>query len=108
MQNVKQNTKLKAEKKTYVEDLALLRGGLGKGLVDQPRALVVLDISSNLANGGGVAVAVQVVILDLEVLAQRQENALGLLESSLILDASLCFFLKNNTKRGQSNCLSTK
>jgi hypothetical protein len=74
---------------TYVEDLSLLRGGLGKGLVDQPRALVVLDISSNLANGSGVTVAVQVVILDLEVLAQGQENALSLLEGGLILDTSL-------------------
>lgn len=32
---------------------------------DHPRALVVLDVSPDLANGLRVAVAVQVVVLDL-------------------------------------------
>lgn len=77
-----------------MENLDLLRGGLVKGLVDQPGALVVLDIGTDLADDLGLAVAVEVVILDLEVLAEGQENILSLLEGSLILDASLLFIVK--------------
>lgn len=69
-----------------IQQLTLLRRGLGQSLVDQPRALVVLDIRTDLADRRGVTVAVQVIILDLEVLAQGQENGLGLLERGLVLD----------------------
>lgn len=77
-----------------MENLDLLGGGLVKGLVDQPGALVVLDIGTDLTDNLGLAVAVEVIILDLEVLAEGQENILSLLEGSLILDASLLFKVK--------------
>lgn len=77
-----------------MENLDLLGGGLVKSLVDQPGALVVLNIGTDLADDLGLAVAVEVVILDLEVLAEGQENILSLLEGSLILDASLLFIVR--------------
>lgn len=83
------NVSLVAAAVVGVEDLALLGGGLGEGLVDQPGALVVLDVGADLANDFGQAVAVQVVVLDLEVLAQGQQDLLGLLEGGLVLDAGL-------------------
>lgn len=51
-----------------------------QGLVDQPRALVVLNVGTNLANEGGVTVRIQVVVLDLEVLTQGDEDVVGLTE----------------------------
>lgn len=63
-----------------VEHLALLRVAALKGLVDHPRALVVLDIGSDLANEGRVTIGIEVVILHLEVLAQGDEDVVGLLE----------------------------
>lgn len=63
-----------------VEDSALLRSGALDGLVNQPRALVVLDVGSDLANDLRVAEVVQVVILDLEVLTQRDQNIVSLLK----------------------------
>lgn len=63
-----------------LEDLALLRGGNLKSLVDEPRALVVLDVSADLTNVLGQTKVVEVVVLDLEVLAKRDEDILGLLE----------------------------
>ena len=63
-----------------VKQFTLLRGATLQSLVDQPRALVVLDIGSNLANEGRVTVRIQVVVLDLEVLAQGNENVMGLAE----------------------------
>lgn len=63
-----------------IQHLALLRGAAGDGLVDQPRALVVLDIGADLANDSWVTEVVQVVVLDLEVLAQRNQDVVSLLE----------------------------
>lgn len=63
-----------------VKNLALLRVGLLEGLVDDPAALVVLNIGTDLANDSGVTVAVKVVILNLEVLTERKEDVFSLLE----------------------------
>ena len=63
-----------------LEDPALLGGSNLKSLVDEPRALVVLDVSADLANVLGQTKVVEVVVLDLEVLAKRDEDILGLLE----------------------------
>lgn len=59
-----------------LEDLALLGGGKLQGLVDQPGALVVLDVGADLANVLGQAKVVEVVVLDLEVLAEGDEDVL--------------------------------
>ena len=61
-----------------LENLELVWRGAHQGLVDQPRALVVLDVGADLADDLGPAEVVQVVVLDLEVLAQRDEDLLGL------------------------------
>jgi len=50
--------------------LALLRGRTSKGDTDEPRALVVDDLREDLANSFVRADAGDVVILDLEVLAE--------------------------------------
>lgn len=63
-----------------VQHRTLLRGSPGNGLVDQPRALVVLDVGADLANDGWVTKVVQVVILDLEVLTQRDQDVVSLLQ----------------------------
>ena len=63
-----------------VEDLALLSIAALESLVDEPRALVVLDIGTDLANDIGVSIGIEVVILNLEVLAQRDEDIMGLAE----------------------------
>lgn len=55
----------------------MLRGGNLQSLVDEPRALVVLDVSADLANVLGQAEVVQVVVLDLEVLSKGDEDILG-------------------------------
>ena len=60
-----------------VEQLALLGIAALQGLVDQPRALVVLDIGTDFANEGRVTVRIQVVVLDLEVLTQGDEDIMG-------------------------------
>lgn len=52
------------------ENLALLGSGNFEGLVDQPGALIVLDIGTNLANVFGKAKVVEVVVLNLEILAK--------------------------------------
>lgn len=62
------------------QHLALLGCDLLQRLVDQPRALVVLDIGANLAERLGVGEVVQVVVLHLEVLAHGDEDVFGLLE----------------------------
>jgi len=49
-------------------------------LVTRGLPLVVLNVRADLADDGGVAKAVQVVVLDLEVLAHVQQDLLGLLE----------------------------
>lgn len=63
-----------------VQHRALLRGSPSNGLVDQPGALVVLNVGTDLANDRGVTEVVQVVILDLEVLTQRDQDVVGLLQ----------------------------
>lgn len=51
-----------------------------EGLVDKPTALVILDVCANLAQSLGVGKVVEVVVLDLEVLAHWDENVLSLLQ----------------------------
>ncbi|KND93990.1 hypothetical protein TOPH_01615 [Tolypocladium ophioglossoides CBS 100239] len=63
-----------------LEDLALVGSGDLEGLVDEPGALVVLDVGADLANVLGQAKVVEEVVLDLEVLAEGDEDVLGLLE----------------------------
>jgi hypothetical protein len=63
-----------------LKELALLRGYLLQRLVDQPRALVVLDVCANLAKGLWVGKVVQVVVLHLEVFAHGNEDIFCLLE----------------------------
>lgn len=53
-----------------VEELPLLRSNELKSLVDQPSALIIQDVGTNLPNMLWVAIAVKVVILHLEVLAK--------------------------------------
>ncbi len=72
-----------------IQSLALLRRGDLKSLVDQPRALVVKDIGADLANVLRVAEVVEVVVLDLEVLAERDEDSLALLQVLLSCDTEL-------------------
>lgn len=59
---------------THIEDLALLgRSDLERD-VDVPAALVVEDVGTNLSYDGAVAVAIEDVVLDLEVLSERDED----------------------------------
>lgn len=67
----------------------MLRVGLCKGLVDKPGTFVVLDIGTNLANDFGGAIAVKVVILNLEIFAKRNQDIVGLLEGVSVLDTDL-------------------
>lgn len=48
-----------------------------------------MDISTDLANEGGVTIAVKIIILNLEILAKRNQDIVALLEGFLIVDASL-------------------
>jgi hypothetical protein len=48
-----------------------------------------LDISTDLANEGRVTIAVKIIILDLEILAKRDQDIVALLEGFLTVDASL-------------------
>jgi hypothetical protein len=48
-----------------------------------------LDISTDLANEGRVTIAVKVVILNLEILAKRNQDIVALLEGFFTVDASL-------------------
>lgn len=93
----------------FIEDLTLFGGSVSKGGVDVPRTLVVLqyrvricldlcsegfayeDVSTNLTNVLGLAVAVEVVILNLEVLAEGEEDFEGEVESSPVLNTGLIF-----------------
>lgn len=61
-----------------VEDLASSRSAALQSLVDHPRALVVLNISSDLSNLLWLSENVKVVILSLEVLAQWDEDIMSL------------------------------
>lgn len=49
------------------------------------------DVSTNLANVLGLAVAVEVVVLNLEVLAEGEEDFEGEVEGSLVLNTGLIF-----------------
>lgn len=49
------------------------------------------DVSTNLANVLGLAVAVEVVVLNLEVLAKGEEDFEGEVEGSLVLNTGLVF-----------------
>ena len=63
-----------------VQDAALHGGGALEGLVDDPRALVVLDVRADFAQGLGRREDVEVVVLGLEVLAEGNEDVLRLPE----------------------------
>lgn len=63
-----------------VERLALLGCGSLQCLIDQPRALVILNISTDLSNDCWVTEGIQVVVLDLEILAKRDEDIVSLAE----------------------------
>lgn len=65
---------------THIEDLALLHGSLCQRLVDQPTALVVQDVGPDFSNLFRRAVAVEVVVLDLEVLAHGDQDVERFLE----------------------------
>lgn len=75
--------------KTYIENLALFRVSLGEGLVDQPAAFVIHNISADLSNKGGIAITVEIIILNLEIFTKRDQDILSFLESGLVLDTSL-------------------
>lgn len=49
------------------------------------------DVSTNLANVLGLAVAIEVVVLNLEVLAEGEEDFEGEVEGSLVLNTGLVF-----------------
>lgn len=49
-------------------------------MVDDPAALVVLDVGADFADDLGGAVGVEVVVLDLEVFAEGDEDVVGLFE----------------------------
>ena len=72
-----------------LQNLALLRCGDGQSFVYQPRTLVIHDIRADLTNVLWVAEVVQVVVLDLEVLSERNENSLALLQVLLSRNAEL-------------------
>lgn len=63
-----------------LEHLALLRGDLLQGLVDDPGALVVLDVGANLAENLRVGEGIEVVVLRLEVLAHGNQDVQAGLE----------------------------
>ena len=63
-----------------LENSALLLGGTLQSLVDEPTALVVLNVGANLAQSLGVGVVVEVVVLNLEVLAHGDEDIVCLLQ----------------------------
>lgn len=63
-----------------VQGLALLLAAALQRLVDHPRALVILNISTDLPNDGRIAVSVEEVVLDLEVLAEGDQDVVSLAE----------------------------
>lgn len=63
-----------------LEHSTLVLVGALQSLVDQPAALVVLYVGANLAQCLGVGVVVEVVVLNLEVLAHGNEDVVCLLE----------------------------
>lgn len=57
-----------------VKEFSLLRNDKLKSLVDQPSALIIQDVGTDLPNMFRVAIAVKVVILHLEILAKWDED----------------------------------
>jgi hypothetical protein len=74
---------------THIKHLALLGRRKLQRRVDVPRALVVQDVGPDLANVLGEAVAVEVVVLDLEVLAEGDEDGEGEVVRGLVGDGAL-------------------
>lgn len=60
---------------------------MGKGSIDHPRTLVVQNICADLAKSLRVGVAVQEIILNLEVLSHGNKYVFSDLVSLFILDA---------------------
>jgi len=71
-----------------LEQSALLLVHALKGLHTQPGALVVLDVGTDLADHSGVTVVVEVVVLDLELLADLHADVLTSLECLDILNTT--------------------
>mmetsp|Transcript_20874 Transcript_20874/g.63854 ORF Transcript_20874/g.63854 Transcript_20874/m.63854 type:complete len:291 (-) Transcript_20874:229-1101(-) len=71
-----------------LELFLLCWGRHGEAGVDEPRALVVTNIGAHLADHGGVAVTIEVVILHLEVGAHEHADFAGLGKELLIRNAS--------------------
>jgi len=59
---------------THVEDLPLSRVCLLQRGIYAPTAFVVQNVGANLSDFDRAAIAVQIVILDLEVLSHGNEN----------------------------------
>jgi len=55
----------------HLDDIALLLAHMLQCCADEPRALVVLDVSANLADHLRIPKAVQVIILDLKADARH-------------------------------------
>lgn len=64
----------------FIEYFTLLGRSALEGLVNDPRAFVILDVGANLPDRLRSSVCVKIVILDLKVFAQRNENIVGLTE----------------------------
>lgn len=54
------------------------------------------DISTNLANVLGLAVAIEIVVLNLEVLAKGEKDSECEVESSLVLNTGLIFAVNSD------------
>lgn len=54
------------------------------------------DVSTNLTNVLGLAVAVEVVVLNLEVLAEGEKDFEGEVESNLVLNTGLIFAVSSD------------
>lgn len=72
---------------TYIENLPLLDSRILESNVNVPAALVVENVRSNLANLLGGTVAVEVVVLYLEVLAEGEEDVEGEVVRGLVRHA---------------------
>lgn len=64
----------------FIEHLALLGRGALEGLVDNPGAFIILNVSANLPDRFRGAVRVEIIVLDLKVFAQGDEDIAGLAE----------------------------
>lgn len=73
----------------------------------EPRALVVLDVGTNLADDAGIRVAIQVVILHLEVLTHDEENLTSLSVGRGRGDATHDESASHRQVEGVESCLIT-